>query len=182
MIKINLLADRESAKREGARRMIVVLVATFSVLIVLMAVTHGCLSRKAGGLQDRIDQLIGELEILQKSVGEVDDFKEQKRALEEKLNVITLLEKNKSGPVRILSELGMQIPDSIWLNSLRKAGDSIEMKGVAMDNESIARFMRNLESSSYFKDVELLVTEHYEVSGLGLKKFSISSRAEHSES
>jgi len=46
-----------------------------------------------------------------------------------------------------------------------------------MDNESIARFMRTMEASPRFKDVELMITEHYEVSGLGLKKFSISSHA-----
>ena len=176
MIKINLLADRDMARREGLRRLIVIFVASFVATVLLAAVMHGCLARQVRSLDGQIEGIKNELEILQNTIGEVDQFKKQKRVLEEKLAVINILEENKTGPVRILDELSERIPDTIWLDSMRKTGDLIELKGVAMDNESIARFMRALEASPRFKEIDLNITEHYEISGLGLKKFSLSSR------
>ena len=59
----------------------------------------------------------------------------------------------------MLDELAKRIPDKIWLISLKQKGSTIELKGAALDNRFVSKFMSDLESSPYFSRVDLITTE-----------------------
>ncbi|MFC1890245.1 PilN domain-containing protein [Thermodesulfobacteriota bacterium] len=174
MIKINLLADREAVKKEGTRRQLGVFIAVLVVDLVLIGAVHIVLRSKINDVKSDIKTVNAELEILQKTVGKVDEFKKQKRILQEKLDVIQMLTEDKFGPVIVMDELSGLIPDTIWLETMKKKGNSLALKGVAIDNESIARFMRELEESEYFAQVELKFTKHRVMGELALMDFELS--------
>lgn len=73
----------------------------------------------------------------------------------------------------IFDELSERIPEKVWIESLDKSGRNLKMTGVALDNETIANFMTQLERSRYFGGIELEVTEQVDRGGLKLKKFSL---------
>jgi len=119
-----------------------------------------------------------ELQKTKAKIGEVSKFKEAKKILENKLGVIESLKKGKVGPVKMLDELSRVTPEKLWLVSFKELGGGINIDGMAISEEVIAQFMTELEKSSNFKDIELVVTEQSEQVGLKLKRFSLTGKLE----
>jgi type IV pilus assembly protein PilN len=173
MIEINLLPIRAARKRETFRSQV-----TIFILIILL--TFACIGFLKWNLNQRerrvdteIDAVKKEIARLNEVVGEVDRLKKDKERLERKLAVIEKLEQGRLTAARILDELSQKIPEKIWFESLARKGNTIEISGVALDNETIANFMTVLERSSQFSGVELDVTKQVTSEGLKLKEFSV---------
>jgi type IV pilus assembly protein PilN len=105
---------------------------------------------------------------------EVTKAKEAQKTLQEKLNIINSLRKEKAGPAKVLDELSIDKPEKIHLESVKKEGSKLGIEGIALDDETIANFMTNLRKSKLFKNVDLIVSEQVEQSKLKLKKFILS--------
>lgn len=113
-----------------------------------------------------------EIKKLTAEAGEIENFKQQKQELEKKLDVIQDLNAKKTGPVEILDELSMIIPDKAWITSLSNKGDSMVLEGQALDNTTIATFMKQLQSSKHFDNVTLVLSQQEG----GRQKFSITCK------
>jgi len=50
----------------------------------------------------------------------------------------------------------------------------MEIKGVAFDNQDIAKFMTNLEKSGVIRNVELVVSQQLEKKDIKLKEFTLT--------
>jgi type IV pilus assembly protein PilN len=120
-------------------------------------------------MQRDIDQYKPQLE-------QVAAFRTQKKKLETKISVIDDLDRARSGPVRVLSELASRTPDRLWLTSLATEGKTIVMSGQSLDNDIVALFLRSLGESAYFTEVDLDKTEMKGESG-GLRLMSFRIRA-----
>ena len=156
MIKINLLPFRAARKRENIKRQI----TFFSLTVVLLASvmtyyafqlndTLSVLKKEETGLQTdlrRLEKTIREIRKLEKEIAEI----------KAKLHVMKGLEANKQGPVHLLDEIAMAVPkDKLWISSLQESGGSLSLTGTAMDNDTVALFMVNLEKSKYITTVDL---------------------------
>ena len=108
----------------------------------------------------------------------IREFKKLQKEFQGKLDVLAKLKEKKTGPVHLLDELSRVLPDKLWLDSFRESGGAISIKGVGLNEETVARFMRELEASPHYKQVVLRVTEQTKKSGLKLQKFDISCRVE----
>ncbi len=177
MIRINLLPVRAARKKEAVQRHLVLFVAGLAVILVVGFVMY---SGKAGDLQE-IEKdnrlLVDEIENLKKIIGEVDEYKEQEAMLERKLGVIRTLKANKTGPVHMLDELAMHIPEKLWLSSLDEVEQRVTLEGVSINNEVIATFMQRLdEESPYFTEVYLVSIERDSVDDINLKRFTITGK------
>ena len=100
--------------------------------------------------------------------------KDAQKNLQEKLNIINSLRKEKESPARVLDELSIDKPEKIQLESLKKEGTKLGIEGIALDDETVANFMTNLRKSKIFKNVDLIVSEQVEQSKIKLKKFSLA--------
>ena len=77
-----------------------------------------------------------------------------------KLKVIQQLEENKTGPVRLLDEISEAVPkEKLWLKSLSENKGVLTLEGSAMDNDTVARFMTNLERAEHITSVDLKSTK-----------------------
>jgi type IV pilus assembly protein PilN len=104
----------------------------------------------------------------------VTKAKEAQKTLQDKLNVINSLRREKASPARVLDQLSIDKPEKIQLESLKKEGSKLGIEGIALDDETVANFMTNLRKSKLFKNVDLIVTEQTEQSKIKLKKFVLS--------
>jgi type IV pilus assembly protein PilN len=94
----------------------------------------------------------------------------------DKIDVIRGLDRARSGPVRIFDELSKNTPDRLWLTSLSTEGVAITVEGDSLDTGVVADFLRSLNASEYFKDVDLERTSPgAEVEGVRLVHFSITA-------
>ena len=175
MIRINLVPQDE-ARRQAARQrdqQIAGLVAV--ALVSIIAVAEVWTRRDADAVQAEADGYQAQLAELTKKYQENVLLERKRKALESKLKTIDVLERQTRGPVRVLADLGDATPEKLWLTEMREAGGAATLSGRGLDNQTVALFMRNLEDSPYFANVELVETKQVEDGKAKLKQFAIRS-------
>ena len=111
--------------------------------------------------------------MLKAQIGKIKELEKLKADVTKKLDVLNQLRRERTGPVSRLLTISQAVPDKLWLTRYAESGTSVSVSGVAFTEELIADFMRNLEQSPDFKNVELVVSEQAIVSGMKLKKFDL---------
>jgi type IV pilus assembly protein PilN len=173
MIRINLLSDREAIRKETSRQQISILLLSLCLLLVVLGGVHFRQVQKQKALEEEIRQVNKTLTELQAKVGKVEEYKAAKQELEAKLLVIATLETGKLRVPRMLDNLAEFMPEKMWVEKMVMKGDSLSLEGFAIDHETIATFMKALEASPFFSNVELLLTEKKDVGGVAMKSFSL---------
>jgi type IV pilus assembly protein PilN len=173
MIRINLLLARKEKKKVGLKKEITILIASLVLLFLVLGFLHWKALQDEEAITKSISATKNEIAHYKSLTTEVNKAKEDQKVLQEKLNVINSLRKEKASPARVLEEISLQKPDKIQLESLKKEGTKLGIEGIALDDETIANFMTNLRKSKLFKNVDLIVSEQSEVSRIKLKKFTL---------
>lgn len=178
MIKINLLPLRAAKKKETAIQQLiiagVVVVAIAAVVLSLYAVKRVQVS----ATKDDISTANNRIVELKAKIGKLEELKTLKDQVKKKLDVLSQLRKNKTGPAQRLASLSDLTPDQLWLTNYSESGQDIKLSGIALTEELIAQYMKALESSNDFVAVELVVSEQTEIAGTKLKKFDLSLKLE----
>ena len=154
MIKINLLG--EEIDRSG-----LYLLQFIGFLGALALAIGACYAFQSGRnshlaeLESRKSQLEIKLARLKKETKEAEELEEKKQFLKDKLTTIATLKANKYGPVRMMDDINGAIPERAWLKEVTEKNKELELKGVALDNQTVSSFMVDLENSPFFKNVDL---------------------------
>lgn len=156
MIRINLLPYRAARKRENIKRQITLYILCVILSFAVMAYFYVTLNGQLSGLKDRQEELKAELATLQETIKKINALEKKTTDLKNMLSTIKDLEKGKTGPVMLLAEISSAVPkDKLWLKSLQESKGILSLKGTAMDNETVALFMTNLESQEHINQVDL---------------------------
>jgi len=174
MTRINLLPVRAAKKKETVKQQITILIVAVVATVVAGLAFYSVTLAKVSGTKDEISRSEAELQQLKIKIGEIDNIKKLQAEVKKKLDVLNLLRREKSGPANRLAKLSDLTPDKLWLTAYAENQAKVSITGVAYNEEIIATFMRNLQSSGDFSDVELLVSEQQEVNGVKVKKFDIT--------
>jgi len=175
MIKINLLGDDTVIDTSGTW------LAIGYVLSVVVTVLVGLLLNYATSsfieeMTIESANLETELSKLKETTREVHDLELKKKELSDKTNVIGTLKKSKYGPVRILDDLNNALPDRAWITSVKESGGQMNIAGYALDNQTIASFMKALQASTYFENVDLGESKEVEREGAKIKEFTLITK------
>ena len=184
MIRINLLPIRAARKKENVRWQVSVFFLMILFGVVVMAYMAVSLSRNISSMNTKIEEAGRELKDLEAISKKVSEIKDKLKKLQAKMDVIQTLEVNRTRSIRILETLtGLVIADRMWLTNLTETDGTLNMKGMAMDNKTIADFMKALEGSPYFASVNLITSRQVEqqkkaqVAGI-FKEFNITCRVQ----
>ncbi len=159
MIKINLLPFRATRKRADIRKQVSIFFLSIIFLFTLMAYFTLSLSSQLAASRSQEDQLRKELSKYFKITGKINELRKKTEEARSKLLVIQGLEEKKTGPVQLLDQIAMAVPrDKLWLRSLDENNGLLTLEGSAMDNNTVALFMTNLEKTDLIKSVDLKST------------------------
>ena len=176
MIEINLLPHREAKRAADLRQSVALLVLGLVLAAGGITIVHRDLKQSLDQSRATVRQLEAAIEQFKPQQAQVAAFKKKRSQLEKKLNVITGLDNARSGPVRILDELANNTPDRLWLVKLSTKGTNIKMEGASLDTGVVADFLRSLNNSDYFVNVDLEKTRGgKEFEGVRLVDFVISA-------
>jgi type IV pilus assembly protein PilN len=176
MIRINLLPVKEIKAEIGRRQELIVAGLCLGVTVFLILALHLVQSYRLSGLRAEADNLKKEIEVLNVKLKEVGDVQQKVKALQQKVKLIDDLGKRKVGPVRIMETLSSAVPGRLWLTEFKEASGNLTISGVAVDNQTVAEFLKALSGSPYFADVDLVETTQMEQDGVSLKKFSLRAQ------
>ena len=156
MIRINLLPFRAARKKENVRRQVSIYVLSVGFLFIVMAYFFLQLNSTLNGLKEEEQRLQAELKTYEATIRRIAELEKKIKEIRNKLDVIKELEKNKTGPVHLLDEIAAAVPrERVWLTSLKESAGILTLTGTAMDNETVALFMTNLEQSDHISTVDL---------------------------
>jgi type IV pilus assembly protein PilN len=174
MIKINLLPVRAAKKKESARQQISIFFLAILGVMVLALGIYSVTLAKISAANDEIGKSEQEIKRLKEKIGEIDNIKKFQAEVKKKLDILNQLRRDKAGPANRFAKLSDLVPDKLWLTKYTETGMNISLGGVAFNEELIADFMRNLQASGEFTNVELGVSEQVDISGLKAKRFDIT--------
>ncbi len=175
MLRINLLPVRQLKKRAKARNEILGIFLGVLSLVVLCFGIGFLQAQKISALNADIAALTAERDSYAPVLAKIEELKKTKADLERKSAIIDKLKTDSSLTVRVLDEVATKVDSNrMWLDSLNQQGSTLQLTGVALDNESVAQFMDNLKLSPYIQVVELTDSSQKILSGRDLKSFSLS--------
>ena len=172
MIKINLLLTRKEKKKIGLGKEFIVLILSVVLLLVLLGFIQWWLGKEKGNTRAQIAKTKNDIVYYKSLTTEVLKKKEEQKMLQDRLNIINSLRKEKVS--KVLDELSINKPEKLQIESLKKVGSKLGIEGIALDDETIVNFMTNLRKSKLFKNVDLVVSQQIEQSKIKLKKFILS--------
>ena len=176
MIQINLLPHREARRAADLRQTGGVLILGLVIVCGVIAMIDRGIKHDLTDAQARVRQLEADITRYKPEQEQVERFKTQRSELEDKLDVIKGLDRARSGPVRIMDELSKNTPDRLWLTSLTTEGVQVTVEGDSLDTGVVADFLRSLNASPYFTEVDLERTSSgSEVEGVRLVHFIITA-------
>jgi type IV pilus assembly protein PilN len=176
MIRINLLPTKETARAASQRQEI----SLASMALVLLVLVFVFLTIAQHRRQSRLDREIADVQqaltALDAKVKDVADLDQKKKDLDSKLKVIADLSRKRIGPSTVLRDLGRSIPDRAWLSEFTELKGSATLTGLAIDNQTIAQFLRDLSKSSYFTNVDLVETTQSDAGETRIRKFILKAQ------
>lgn len=182
MIRINLLPVRAAQKKEKLRSQASILL----LCLLLVSAVCGALYMQQmlanGNLKKDIALIDQENAKLKVELGKVANIEKETADLEKKLAILDSLQADRTGPVRLLDELINALPEKVWLTQYTEKNGKISLDGFGDSENTVAKFMNNLEMSPKYKSVVLNVTEQSAVGGIKMQKFTLSCLAEASPS
>jgi type IV pilus assembly protein PilN len=156
MIPINLLPHREERRKEQRKRFVALAAMTLVVGAVIVGAVHSYFGNRIQSQVGRNDYLQNEIAILDRQIEEIKKLKEQTEALLGRKQVVESLQSNRSETVRLLDQLVRQIPDGVYLKSVKQTGNRVNVSGYATSNARVSTLMRNLEASPWLESPSLV--------------------------
>ncbi len=179
MIRINLLGEDTVVDNSGN-----LIVAGFvaAILVVLGAFywLQDSLNGQVVVLNSEAAKLERQLAALQETTKEVRELDAKRAELNDKLVVIATLKRNKAGPVRVMDDLNMALPERAWLTEFKEGSGMLRMYGTALDNQTIATYLKDLQSSEYFTAVDLIETKQVLAKGVKIMNFTLDAKITYS--
>lgn len=162
MIRINLLgqarpkAAKQSVPLESTVQLLFLLVAV-ALAVVVIGVTYYQQKRELDATNKKILALQTEKQSLQQIKQDVDRFQAEKGVLQQRIDVIETLQKNRTGGQELLAMVANTVVrvDALWLTSLNRDGNSLTIEGEAGSIDAVANFLTEMKRSGYFDQVEL---------------------------
>lgn len=148
MILINLLPHREAARKRRRDAFYATLgVAALAGVLICGALYSWYLaqieSQRARNtfLQSEITRLDGQIKDIATLQGEITALKARQTAVED-------LQGNRNVPVYLLNELVKQLPDGVYINSMKQENQTVLLTGIAQSNERVSELLRNFANNS----------------------------------
>ncbi|MGD0909140.1 MAG: PilN domain-containing protein [Candidatus Acidiferrales bacterium] len=162
MIRINLLgrvrpkATRTSVPIEATLQYVLLAIA----LVVSIGILYGhylLMDREDKQVLTHIQKQMGEKARLEQLKQQVDNFEKQKAVLQQRINVIEQLQRNRTGGQELLEALANSVSrtDTLWLSSVERKGDALTISGSAGSLNAVANYITQLRRSGYFQQVEI---------------------------
>lgn len=173
-MRINLLPHREHKRAARKREFIFIAAGTVIFALATALLAHTILVGMVDSQLTKNKFLKVEIAKVDKEIEEIQRLKEQTAALLARKQVVETLQANRTEAVHLLDQLVRQLPDGIYLKSVKQNADKINLTGYSQSNARIATLMRNLDSSPWLSNAELVETKAVQLNNLRVNEFSLN--------
>ena len=155
MAHINLLPWREELRKQKQKEFISTSTISAVLAGVLVLVAHLYVNGKIEYQKQRNNYIQTEIDILNKRIGRIQELESMKQGLLARMNVIQDLQSSRPESVHLMDELVRSLPDGVFLNLFKQRNKKLTMEGIAQSNARVSDYMRNIDTSEWFRDPHL---------------------------
>ncbi len=157
MILINLLPHREVARKLRRDQFNVSLASTVLLGCLIAGLVFLWYQSQITGQQDRNQLLQSEIKQFDLQIKDIAGLEGEIAALRARQQAVEDLQSDRNLPVHLLTELVTQLPDGVYIASMRQENQIVTLQGVAQSNERVSELLRNLANNTpWFSKPELV--------------------------
>jgi type IV pilus assembly protein PilN len=157
VILINLLPHREEKRLQRKRAFFVGVGVAAVAGLAVVGVWYSIVQQMTSAQQSRNDFLRAEITRLDAQIKDIANLRAEIDALKARQRAVEDLQTDRNLPVHLLTELVKQVPEGVFLTSIRQNGQIISMTGIAQTNERVSELLRNtLYNSPWLEKPELV--------------------------
>lgn len=148
MILVNLLPHREAARKRKRELFFITLGLAALVGGLICGGIYSWYQAQIMSQKDKNLLLRNEITKLEGQIKDIATLQQEIAALRARQNAVEDLQGNRNLPVYLLTELVKQLPDGVYINSMRQDNQTVLLSGVAQSNERVSELLRNLGNNS----------------------------------
>lgn len=148
MILFNLLPHREAARKR--QRDIFNLSLGGAALMggVIALGVYFWIQGQMTSQQQKNQILQTEIKVLEQQIKDIAKLEAEIAALRARQQAVEDLQADRNLPVHLLNELTRQVPEGVFIASLKQDGQLVTLQGMAQSNERVSELLRNLSHNT----------------------------------
>jgi len=174
MARVNLLPHRQIKRAERQRQFNLMVVATVIAGGAIVFTGYTFINTKIEAQSDRNHRLDDANAKLDKEIAQIQELKGQIQDVLARKQVVENLQSNRSQAVVVLDEISRQLPEGVFLKSIKQQANSISLQGTADTNARVATLVRNLSSSQWMTSPNLVEIKAAKLNNLKYNDFTMT--------
>jgi type IV pilus assembly protein PilN len=173
-VRVNLLPHREERRTRGRQHFAVLAGLTAVLGLVVVGAGYLYVAGLISTQEERNAFLKSEIAKLDKEIAEIKKLKDEIAALLARKQIIETLQADRAQTVHLLDQLVRQMPEGVYLKSVRQRGLGVNLLGYSQSNARVSTLMRNIESSPWLANPKLVEIKASLVNKKRLSEFNMN--------
>ena len=181
MIRINLLPHRQLKREQRKKQMAVGAGVAVAIGLVVGLLGQTYLSGRVDTQRMRNAYLAEETKKLDVQIEKIKAIKEQTADLMARKHVVEGLQTNRAESVHLIDQLVRQLPEGVWIKTVKQTGQIVNIVGYAQTNGRISTLMRNFDSSEWLEKPELVEIKAVALNNNPISEFGMNVRVKRAQ-
>jgi len=156
MPHINLLPWREDLRKRRNKEFGVLALVTVLIMAGVVAGVDWHFQQRIEFQTQRNVFLETQIAALDKKIKEIQDLDREKARLLARMRIIQQLQSSRPEIVHVIDSIVKTLPEGVFYTAIKQTGRAINMIGVAQSNARVSSLMRQLDSSEWFENPNLI--------------------------
>jgi type IV pilus assembly protein PilN len=148
VILINLLPHREAARKRKRETFYTALGSAALIGGLVSGAIYLWYQAQISSQQGKNSYLQAENKRLDNQIKDIATLQAEIASLRARQQAVEDLQGDRNLPVHLLNELVKQLPDGVYISSMRQDNRTVTLQGVAQSNERVSELLRNLANNS----------------------------------
>jgi type IV pilus assembly protein PilN len=148
VILINLLPHREAARKRKREAFFAALAGSALAGGVIAGAVYVWYATQISNQQTKNLVLQTENKRLDAQIKDIANLQAEIAALRARQQAVEDLQADRNMPVHLLNELVIQLPDGVYITSVKQENQVVSLTGTAQSNERVSELLRNLAYKS----------------------------------
>jgi type IV pilus assembly protein PilN len=171
--RVNLLPHRAERRQRARKHFLTVSGMTVGLGVLIAFLVYQFYARQIEVQDDRNAFLANEIKKLDKDIADINELKNQIQALLARKQIIETLQAERAQTVHLLEQMVRQMPEGIYLRSMRQSGPKVHIVGYAQSNARVSTLMRNIEASPWLEQPVLVEVKASNVDKKRVSEFNM---------
>ena len=171
--RVNLLPHRAERRQRARKHFLTLSGMTVGLGVLIAFLIYQFYASQIEVQNDRNTFLANEIKKLDKDIADINELKNQIQALLARKQIIETLQAERAQTVHLLEQMVRQMPEGVYLRSMRQSGHRVHIVGYAQSNARVSTLMRNIEASPWLEQPVLVEVKASNVDKKRVSEFNM---------